>query len=61
MHQQPVTYPGATPTYDQHPYIPLEDPSTFGGAVKITYEDSRFKSRKRVNDIIFLILFVLQV
>ena len=58
MHQPPsVPYPGPTPAYGQPVYqqIPAY------GDVKDPFANDRFKPKKKLNDPIFLILFILQV
>ncbi|KAH9485401.1 Protein PNS1 [Psilocybe cubensis] len=57
--QQP--YPGPTPAYGSEGpyYVPPEQP-LYGGDIKDPYAGGRFKPKKRVNDPIFLIFFVLQ-
>ncbi|KAF9049737.1 plasma-membrane choline transporter-domain-containing protein [Panaeolus papilionaceus] len=50
-------YPGPTPGYAQQYYPPQQ--ANYGD-VKDPYEGERFKPKKRINDPIFLILFVLQ-
>ncbi|PPQ98607.1 hypothetical protein CVT24_003940 [Panaeolus cyanescens] len=50
-------YPGPTPGYAQQYYPP---PQNSYGDIKDPYEGERFKPKKRINDPIFLILFVLQ-
>lgn len=55
-------YPGPTPPYASDPnyYVnPTQPLST--GDVKDPYAGGRFKPKKKINDPIFLILFVLQV
>jgi len=47
--------PGFTPAYG----APHEGPSYYDS--KSPYEGDRFKPKKRINDPVFLILFVLQV
>ncbi|KAG0693390.1 plasma-membrane choline transporter-domain-containing protein [Suillus ampliporus] len=49
-HSQPYAQPAAQPQYE---------PQAFGNQ-KSPFEDGRFKAKKRVNDIFFLILFILQ-
>ncbi len=51
-------YPGPTPGYAPA-YQPQQQP--FVQDVKDPYEGDRFKPKKRVNDPIFLVLFILQV
>ncbi|KAF8210279.1 plasma-membrane choline transporter-domain-containing protein [Mycena galopus ATCC 62051] len=55
--QQP--YPGPTPQYAPPQYAP---PPTqpFYADTKSPYENGRFKPKKRINDPIFLVLFILQ-
>ncbi|CAA7263158.1 unnamed protein product [Cyclocybe aegerita] len=61
MYQQPAPYPGPTPEYAQQPnYAPPPQPYG-GGDVKNPYEGDRFKPKKKINDPIFLVLFVLQL
>jgi len=52
--QQPP-YPGPTPQYAP-PLQPYNN-----GDVKNPYEGDRFKPKKKINDPIFLIFFILQV
>ncbi|KAF8161084.1 plasma-membrane choline transporter-domain-containing protein [Crassisporium funariophilum] len=68
MYQQPAPYPGPTPAYGQPAYYaPPTQPmygnggnGNYNGDVKNPFEGDRFKPKKRINDPIFLILFVLQ-
>jgi len=53
----PAPYPGPTPNYAQPAYVPPPAPYA---ATKESYEVERFKPKKRINDPIFLVLFVLQ-
>jgi len=53
--QQPP-YPGPTPQY-----APPLQPYNNNGDVKNPYEGDRFKPKKKINDPIFLIFFILQV
>jgi hypothetical protein len=55
--QQP--YPGPTPAYG-HTYAPTPTYPPQGD-VKNPYENGRFQPKKKLNDPIFLVLFVLQV
>ncbi|KAF8973281.1 plasma-membrane choline transporter-domain-containing protein [Flammula alnicola] len=54
-------YPGPNPTYGQPTYYPPETPILYDGDVKNPYDGGRFKPKKRINDPIFLIFFVLQL
>ncbi|PCH43440.1 DUF580-domain-containing protein [Wolfiporia cocos MD-104 SS10] len=59
---QPMYAPGPTPYYAE-PYDPPADPPPSGGYgydAKSPYEGERFRPKKRVNDPLFLIFFVLQ-
>lgn len=60
---QPVYEPGPTPQYGQpaYPQPPGPPPGEYGGDHKSPYEGDRFRPKKRVNDIFFLIFFILQV
>ncbi|KAG2015548.1 integral to plasma membrane protein [Coprinopsis cinerea AmutBmut pab1-1] len=62
MYQSQAPYPGPTPTYN-HAYAPTPPayPPTYGGDVKNPFENDRFKPKKKINDPIFLILFILQL
>jgi hypothetical protein len=53
QHQEP--YPGPTPTYR---YAPTPTQPTYDS--KSPYEGDRFRPRKRINDPIFLVFFILQ-
>ncbi|KAK2463281.1 hypothetical protein APHAL10511_004936 [Amanita phalloides] len=58
MHQEP--YPGPTPGYAQtYRYAPTPARPSYDS--KSPYEGGRFKPRKRINDPIFLVLFILQL
>ena len=64
--------PGPAPYYAENPYAPPQ-PGQYGyghgqgyeqsynGDTKSPYEGERFKPKKRINDPIFLILFIAQV
>jgi hypothetical protein len=54
-YQQP--YPGPTPNYN-HAYAPTPQ---YGADFKNPYEGDRFKPKKKINDPIFLVLFIAQV
>ncbi|CAL1707153.1 unnamed protein product [Somion occarium] len=64
----PVYQPGPTPQYGQpgYPFPPtsVPPPAEYGGGYgadhKSPFEGDRFKPKKRVNDIFFLIFFILQ-
>ena len=59
----PPTYnPGGSQPYAQ-PYAPPYPPPNngYGGDYKDPYEGDRFKPKKRINDPIFLVLFIAQV
>lgn len=64
---QPVYAPGPTPNYAPHyaPPPPNNAQGRYGGGfgadTKSPFEGERFKPKKRINDPIFLIVFVLQV
>ncbi|KAK7472552.1 pH nine-sensitive protein 1 [Stygiomarasmius scandens] len=49
-------YPGPTPAYGQ----PYQPPTEYSADVKDPYQGDRFKPKKRINDPIFLALFILQ-
>jgi hypothetical protein len=53
-YQPPGPYPGPSPNYGQPQYASVNDS-------KNPYEGDRFKPKKKLNDPIFLILFILQV
>ncbi|KAJ6499296.1 plasma-membrane choline transporter-domain-containing protein [Mycena sanguinolenta] len=55
---QPGAPPGPTPQYAAPQYAPPPEP--FYGDTKSPYENGRFKPKKRINDPIVLVLFVLQ-
>jgi hypothetical protein len=50
-HSQPYAQPVVQPQYDPQSSANQQSP----------FEDGRFQPKKRVNDIVFLILFILQV
>ncbi|KAJ8076423.1 pH nine-sensitive protein 1 [Marasmius tenuissimus] len=56
-------YPGPTPSYGQ-PYAPPPQNNYggggYGGDVKDPYANDRFKPKSKINDPIFLVLFILQ-
>ncbi|KAL0581874.1 pH nine-sensitive protein 1, partial [Marasmius crinis-equi] len=55
-------YPGPTPAYG-HSYAPPPENNYgggYGGDVKDPYANDRFKPKSRINDPIFLVLFILQ-
>lgn len=54
-YQQP--YPGPTPNYN-HAYAPTPQ---YGADFKNPYEGDRFKPKKKINDPIFLVLFIAQL
>lgn len=56
MYQHAAPYPGPTPDY-QETYAP----QPFSSDLKNPYEGDRFKPKRRINDPIFLVLFILQV
>jgi len=62
-----MNYPGPTPSYSQSypPTHPFEQHAPFVQSyendTKIPYNDGRFQPKKRINDPIFLILFILTV
>ncbi|EPQ57025.1 DUF580-domain-containing protein [Gloeophyllum trabeum ATCC 11539] len=56
----PVYEPGTSQPYAQTNYPPYGGDGGYGGDVKNPYEGDRFKPKKRINDPIFLILFVAQ-
>lgn len=54
--------PGYPPQYAPPPQPPVQQQyNPGGGDSKSPYEGNRFKPQKRINDPIFLILFILQV
>ena len=61
--------PGPAPYYAENPYAPPQSEQyayggqgpSYGGDTKSPYEGERFKPKKRINDPIFLILFIAQV
>jgi len=55
--QQQQPYPGPTPQYAPQPYNPPYN----NNDVKNPYEGDRFKPKKKINDPIFLIFFILQL
>ncbi|KAH9946970.1 DUF580-domain-containing protein [Amylocystis lapponica] len=57
VYGQPALHPGPTPNYAE----PLPPPSYVDGDNKSPYEGDRFRPKKRINDPIFLIFFVLQL
>jgi len=66
MYGQSGPYPGPTPQYGQaqyppQAYVPPTQQIYGNGDVKDPYEGDRFKPKKKINDPIFLILFILQV
>lgn len=67
MYGQSGPYPGPTPQYGQaqYPpeasYVPPTQQIYGNGDVKDPYEGDRFKPKKKINDPIFLILFILQL
>lgn len=67
MSYQGIPYPGPTPSYSQSypptgaseqnaPFVPSYEDDT-----KIPYNGGRFQPKKRINDPIFLVLFILTV
>lgn len=56
--QNSAPYPGPTPNYGQPTYVP-PPPQVYNDTKEESYE--RFKPKKKINDPIFLVLFVLQV
>lgn len=50
-------YPGPTPSYSP---VPQEQQAQYAADTKNPYEGDRFKPKKRINDPIFLVLFILQ-
>lgn len=60
---QSVYQPGPTPQYGQpaYPQPSGPPPAEYDGDYKSPYEGDRFKPKKKVNDIFFLIFFILQV
>ena len=57
MHQEP--YPGPTTGYPQtYRYAPTPTQPTYD--TKSPFDGDRFRPRKRINDPIFLVLFILQ-
>ncbi|KAF9012317.1 plasma-membrane choline transporter-domain-containing protein [Cyathus striatus] len=64
MSSQNAPYPGPQPNYAQNYYPPAEQGYSFNGYgsdAKDPYEGDRFKPKKRINDPIFLVLFVAQL
>jgi hypothetical protein len=55
---QPGAPPGPTPQYAPQ-YAPPSEP--FYNDTKSPYENDRFKPKKRINDPIVLVIFILQV
>ncbi|KAI0769458.1 DUF580-domain-containing protein [Trametes elegans] len=57
--------PGPAPVYAEAPYAPPPQPAYgqggYGGDAKSPYEGERFKPKKRINDPIFLVLFIAQL
>lgn len=53
--------PGPSPGYSQPYAQPINPPPQFNEDTKSPYEGGRFQPKKRVNDPIFLVLFILQV
>lgn len=53
--------PGPAPYYAQTSYAPPPPQPGYGGDSKSPYAGERFKPKKRINDPIFLILFIAQV
>jgi hypothetical protein len=67
MYEQSGPYPGPTPQYGQaqyppyNNYVPPAQQVYANGDTKNPYEGDRFRPKKKINDPIFLILFILQV
>lgn len=57
---QAAPYPGPTPQYGQQ-YVQPPQQQYGNGGEKNPYEGDRFKPKKKINDPILLILFILQV
>lgn len=53
--------PGPSPGYSQPYAQPINPPPQFNEDTKSPYEGGRFQPKKRVNDPIFLVLFILQL
>ncbi len=58
---EPVYQPGPQPQYGGPSYAPPPPNNGYSLDQKSPYEGGRFAPKKRINDPIFLVLFILQV